>query len=147
MPSAWFDLVLARTDTRVIAGQWLQERIGAGESLYDAGNPYTRLDLWRVTFGRAEYDPAANAFTGIDAEVPDWLVLQESPLREYTAAPRALRTLAESRFALVFTARGVADGVRPGLYDQQDAFFMPFSRLWTVERPGPTIFIYRKRLG
>jgi hypothetical protein len=33
---------------------------------------------------------------------------------------------------------------RSAVYDQQDAFFLPFSRFDTVERPGPTILVYRR---
>ena len=31
------------------------------------------------------------------------------------------------------------------MYDQQDAFFVPFSGLGEVERAGPTVTIYRRR--
>jgi len=33
---------------------------------------------------------------------------------------------------------------RLAVYDFQDACFMPVSRLNTVQRPGPTVLIYRK---
>ena len=38
--------------------------------------------------------------------------------------------------------RAVLDSA--AVYDRQDAFFMPFSRFWEVERPGPTITVYRR---
>jgi hypothetical protein len=43
----------------------------------------------------------------------------------------------------VFQVEGRRRG-RGGVYDQQDAFFLPFSRFQDVSRPGPTITIYRR---
>ncbi|HEY0873627.1 MAG TPA: glycosyltransferase family 39 protein [Vicinamibacterales bacterium] len=140
--SAWFDLVLARTDTRVEAGRWLAARIQPDQSLYDAGSPYTALDLWNVRFARATFDEGTGSF---HEGAPDWLVLHDSPLPAYTPVSPSLRALAEAEYVLAFRAHGIREGRRPGLYDQQDAFFVPFSRFWTVEAPGPTVSIYRRR--
>lgn len=143
--SVRFDLVLARTDTRVLAGRWLTDRIRPGDSLYDAGSPFTRLDIWHVPFDRLEYDPATRTFAG--GGPPDWLVLHQSPLSGYTSAPPGLRQLAGSDFERVFTVRGTRGQARSAMYDYQDAFFLPFSGFSTVERPGPTIAIFRRKDG
>jgi hypothetical protein len=142
--SAWFDVLLARTDTRVEAGRWLAARIRPDESIHDAGSPYTSLDLWNVRFARAYFDEGTGSFSG---GAPDWLVLHDSPLAAYTPASPRLRALVETEYVLAYRARGTRDGGRPGIYDQQDAFFVPFSRFWTVEAPGPTVSIYRRREG
>lgn len=142
--STWFDLLLARTDTRVLAGKWLEERIRPEESLHDAGSPFTRLDLWRVAFDRWEFDEAANEFGGREGRTPDWLVLYRSPLTTYASVPPALRQLAQSEYVLVYTARSTQGPARRAMYDEQDAFFMPFSGFSTIIRPGPTVLIYRR---
>ena len=142
--SAWFALLLARTDTRVVAGRWLAERIQPGESFYDAGTPYTSLDLWNVRFERLTFDERMGSFGGAGA-LPDWLVLHESPLAAYTPVPPRLRQLARTEYLLAFRARGTKDAGTPAMYDQQDAFFLPFSHFWTIEAPGPTVSIYRRR--
>jgi hypothetical protein len=43
-----------------------------------------------------------------------------------------------------WTVRSTRGPARSAVYDLQDAFFMPLSGLSTVERPGPTIRIYRR---
>jgi 4-amino-4-deoxy-L-arabinose transferase-like glycosyltransferase len=141
--SAWFDLVLARTDTRVLAGAWLEQRLDPATSVHDAGSAYTRLNIWRKPFDRWDYDAAAGRFTGKGGELPQWLVLYDSPLPAYTVMPDGLRDLASSRYRLEYALRPVGEG-RGGLYDQQDAFFMPITGFQAVERPGPAIFIYRR---
>jgi len=139
--AVWFDVLLARTDTRVLAGDWLTPRLSPGTTLHDAGGPYTRLDLWRVKVARSEFDSGRRAFT--DGELPEWLVLQSSLLHAYASTPPALANLARERYVLGYEVEGRRRG-RSGVYDQQDAFFVPFSRFQDVARPGPTITIYRR---
>ncbi len=139
--AVWFDVLLARTDTRVLAGEWLTPRLSPGATLHDAGGRYTRLDLWRVKVTRTEYDADGNAFP--DGQLPEWLVLQSSLLETYASTPPALARLARERYVPVYQVPGRRRG-RQGVYDEQDAFFMPFSRFQDVARPGPSITIYRR---
>jgi len=141
--SARLDLLLARTDTRVLAGQWLRERMRAGDSLHDAGSNYTRLDLSQVSFESVGYDAATDAFIGDKGSPPDWLVLHESPLSNYTPTPAALRQLAQRSYQLVHTVRGDRTS-ETAVYDRQDAFFLPLAGFSGVDRPGPTIHIYHR---
>lgn len=141
--SVWFDLLLARTDSRVLAGQWLEQRLRPEHTLHDAGGNYTALDLSRADFHQWYFDPQKNSFGHPEGKTPDWLVLYESPLHTYTRMPWQLQTLADTRYDLLHTLRATTGGRRDAMYDLQDAFFMPVWGFWTVERPGPTIHIYR----
>jgi 4-amino-4-deoxy-L-arabinose transferase-like glycosyltransferase len=142
--SVRLDALLARTDTRVLAGAWLEPRLSPAASVHDAGSPYTRLNMWRRPFERWEYDPAAGRFAGRGAELPEWLVLYESPLRAYTVVPPELWALARERYALAMSWQPVREEGGGALYDQQDAFFAPIAGFSAIERPGPTIYIYRR---
>jgi 4-amino-4-deoxy-L-arabinose transferase-like glycosyltransferase len=141
--SVWFDLLLARTDTRVLAGDWIAPQLKPEDTLYDSGGNYSRLDLQRVRFHQWEFDPATGSFGHPQGNTPDWLVLHESPLQLYATTPPALRQLATDRYELVFTARATKGRAASAVYDLQDAFFLPMSDFETAERPGPTIRIYR----
>ena len=143
--SVWFDIVLARTDTRVLAGQWLAPRLRAGESVHDAGGDYARLQLGATRYHEWHFDPASDSFGHPEGLTPDWLVLTQSPLRTYAHADPQLRRLASERYDLVHTVRGTRGAAGAAVYDLQDAFFLPLSGFHTVLRPGPTIHIYRKR--
>lgn len=140
----WFDVLLSRTDTRVLAARWLAPRLTSEMSLHDATGPYSHLDLGHVRFHPWFFDPATQSFGHPQGRTPDWLVLDESPLRLYSGAPFELRELARQKYSLVQTFTATRGRARSAVYDQQDAFFMPFSRFYTVERPGPTILIYRR---
>ncbi|MGH8636159.1 MAG: ArnT family glycosyltransferase [Burkholderiales bacterium] len=141
----WFDLLLAKTDTRVLAARWLAPRVRAGETLYDSGGDYGRLDLRPARYHAWRYDPATDSFGHPHGDTPDWLVLHQSPLRIYARHPGSVRTLASAKYNLVWEARATHGAAAAAVYDRQDAFFLPFSDFRTVERPGPSILIYRRR--
>jgi hypothetical protein len=147
MPAAincvWFDMLLAKTDTRVLAAQWLIAHSDPSQSIFEAPVPYAELDLGSAVH-RWQFDMASESFVNAGGRVPDWLVLHESPLWTYARAPSALRRLAADKYDLAYTVRGTTGAARSAVYDLQDAFFMPVSGLSTVERPGPTIRIYRR---
>ena len=141
--SAWLDVLLARTDSRVLAARWLAPQLQREHTLHDAGGPYSALDLAEVPFHEWRFDADANSFGAADGKTPDWLVLYDSPLHTYTRMPWQLRTLAATRYTLVHSIEATTGARRDAVYDLQDAFFMPVWGFWTVQRPGPTVLIYR----
>jgi hypothetical protein len=141
--SLWMDVLLARTDTRALASQWLKSQLRPEHSLYDAGGTYVRLDLHGASYHQWVFDPRTQSFGDPGGRTPHWLVVPESPLRLYAQADPGLVRLAAERYEPVFVARGTRTLDSGAIYDQQDAFFLPFSRFWKVERPGPTITVYR----
>ena len=143
--SIWFDSLLARTDSRVLAGWWLESRLQPTDTLYDDGGVYVVLDLSRAAFRRSLFDPASNSFSEGAAQTPEWLILYESPVKAYASTRLELRDLARREYELVQTVRATRGRQRSAVYDLQDAFFMPLWGFWTVERPGPTIRIYRRK--
>jgi 4-amino-4-deoxy-L-arabinose transferase-like glycosyltransferase len=141
----WFDVLLSRTDSRVLAARWLATRVQPGDSLHDAGNDYTRLDLSAVAYHHWSYDPATDSFGHPAGETPSWLVLYDSALEPYARTHLTLRELARDRYHLVHTIPAGKTRAGSGVYDLQDAFFMPVSGFHEVRRPGPTVRIYRLR--
>jgi hypothetical protein len=146
--SVWSDVLLARTDARVLAADWLIPRLQGGETLHEAGGMYAQLDLSRARFHRWPFDPATKSFGDPAGRQPDWLVLHESPLWTYAVVDPELRRIAREKYDLAFVVRatkGAGDAARPADYDLQDAFFFPVSGFEHVERPGPTVLIYHRR--
>ena len=58
-----------------------------------------------------------------------------------------LKQLARDRYELVWMVPATKEPAAEvaGAYDLQDAFFLPLSGFSAVERPGPTVRIYRLR--
>ena len=144
--TVWMDVLLGRTDTRVLAANWLAPQLSPDATLHDAGGNYTRLDLRHIRYHEWHFDAAKQSFGHPLGLTPDWLVLPESPLRAYTSVDEGLRRLATSdAYELALTVPGVVRTPHHGVYDEQDAFFLPFSDLRAIARPGPTIQVYRRR--
>jgi hypothetical protein len=72
---------------------------------------------------------------------PDWILLQESPLPSETQP--IVKDLLQEGYVRVqdFAALSLAED---HLYDQQDAFFVPFAGFRGVKRPGPNFVVYRR---
>jgi hypothetical protein len=140
------DVLLAKTDTRVVAGRWLAAHVKPDESLYDAGGAYAGASLVGLSVHRwsvETFDPAQNIFINSSGHFPDWLVLPESPL-VYGTVPAALRRLAAEKYELARTIPATRSQNDRSVYDLQDAFFLPMSGFERVIRPGPTIRIFRR---
>ena len=143
--SLWLDVLLARTDTRVLAGRWLAPRLRPETTLADTGGDYAKLDFGGLAFHDWRYDRVSQSFGDPAGRTPDWIVVDDSPLPEYTAAPAALRALVSERYDMVHEVRGLTARAGAAIYDRQDAFFLPIAGFSGVERPGPTVRIYRRR--
>jgi hypothetical protein len=143
--SGWFDSVLARTDSRVLAARWLIERLRPDDSLFDGGGAYATLNLVPARVQSWSFDDATDSFAGQGDGLPKWLVVHDSPLLMYGRTALAVRQLANRNYELVHTVRATGSRARAAVYDQHDAFFMPMSAFSTIVRPGPTIRIYRRK--
>jgi hypothetical protein len=141
----WFDVLLAKKDTRVIAREWLETHTTADQTMYEAENVYAMLDLRGLKVHSWRYDPATDSFVNAGGRTPDWLVLHESALRTHAGTAAPLRRLAAEKYDLVQTIAATKGASRSAVYDLQDAFFIPISGFSTVIRPGPTVLIYRRR--
>ena len=139
------DVLLARTDTRVLAARWLEPRLDPDDTLHDAGGDYARLDFGRTPFHDWRFDAATGSFGDPAGRTPDWIVLSESPLWTYASPPPALGSLVGRDYVLVQEVLGTRGLAGANVYDLQDAFFLPIAGFTGVERPGPTVRIYRRR--
>lgn len=140
--SVAMDALLAHTDSRILASRWLTPQLRPEHSVYDAGGTYTRLDLHAANYHGWVFDTRTQSFGDPDGRTPNWLIVAESPLRLYAQPDPGIVKLAAGKYTPVH----VVEGTRldsAAVYDQQDAFFMPFSNFTDVKRPGPTITIYR----
>lgn len=136
------DLRLARSDTRVLAAQWLAPQLRPDDTLYDDGTDYTRLDLGGARFHDWRYDRLTRSFANANGNVPEWIVLYDSPLTSQAPLDASLRALTGARYMRVYAVDGARDTA--ALYDPQDAFFLPLAGFSGVERPGPNVSIYRR---
>ena len=144
-----FDRLVARTDTRVLGAQWIESHCPGGAALYQTGAVYGYLQprpSERYTV--VAFDERRHRFRGaaIGGGLPDVVVVLESPLAVYSAVPDELNAILDQHYTWVETFKGTISARMTGaVYDQQDAFFVPFAGFDAVKRPGPDVHIFERR--
>lgn len=134
--------LLARTDTRTLAREWILEHVPADAKIAatDMGNPQGKPPL----AGRhdlVEFQGIAQAReAGIEWVVSDSL----PPLAYFSRGPNAAQALELDREAsLVFDVDPVAPGRPEPVFDRADGFYSPLRRIGAMARPGPRVRIWR----
>jgi hypothetical protein len=143
-----FDVLLRRTDSRVIAQQWLAAHVPAPETIGQIPPVLIYPD-----FGIAK--PAMVATFDVDRQAfvsqngtsisPDWIVVAVSALTLYTVQPEQLDSIANRGYVRETTIPATHGPEMSRWFDQQDLFFMPFTTFTMRDRPGPEIQIFRRR--
>lgn len=187
--------LLTKTDTRVLATEWIYENIPAGAVLYQPDyfvfNPlmsifpsspfrqsysnvaaHAQLQLlpdqktlekafstekslferqqlqWQIHIRKQMAIPmgyqkweeswlAQNRF-------PDYIILQKSLIQQSNQVLDFVPILLQKNYHLLHSFESI-DLKANAWYDQQDAFYLPFTNLQQVIRPGPNIFIYQRK--
>jgi hypothetical protein len=144
------DDLLARTDNRLIAMQWVRDRVPVGASLYQSDGPYRglaldrpedrrRLDVWDFDEGRGVFTSDGET----QARDPDWIVVQQAPI--YSRVPPAIAALvASDQYVRVQSFVAIESSAGGSVYDRQDAFFLPLSGFRSINRPGPNFHVYQR---
>lgn len=91
-------------------------------------------------FSTSPYDPETGFESGAP---PEWIVLLRSPLEQYSLIPDGLIALLEQEYEPAKVIRTTIPG-REGWYDQHDSFYLPFTGIRSVDRPGPDVTLYRR---
>jgi 4-amino-4-deoxy-L-arabinose transferase-like glycosyltransferase len=145
--SVWrFDRIVSRADNRVVVADWFAEHVPPGSSVLQSGSRYGLAQFdHRLRYKEWVWDGDGGIFrvgrrpaTG----EPDWIVVQDSPLPSTTQ--ELVTQLLPRDYVLVARFPAVALGDEL-VYDRQDMFFVPFSGLERVSRPGPNFDVYARR--
>jgi len=153
-PSAYavvqLDRVFATTDSRVLLADWIRANVKPGSSIYLAGSivaqpivdlvPPQTLRYWIHREGRsfAEGRPPRPV-----AGIPDWLVIPDSGVPQYSYCPPEVKELASERYVAVrvFNAMDLTGN----LFDRQDAFYYPYAGFKNIQRGGPNYVVYARK--
>lgn len=139
-----FDRIASATDNRVLVADWFSRHVNPGESVLQSGSIYGYAQIDNRIWSVWTWDRARRAFIVDNRRTvgrPDWILLQESPLPSLTQDVVTEFLKDDYEFVREFTAY-TPDTSR--VYDQQDAFFIPFAGFSGVTRPGPNFTLYRR---
>jgi hypothetical protein len=145
-----FDRLVATTDTRVLGARWIQEHFPEGTTLYQTGTFYGHLEPRPASRYKLDaFDDRHARFLVGDQpapSLPELVVVLDSPLVVYNHVPERLGAVLDAHYRLVTMFQGIAaPAAAQALYDQQDAFYVPFAKLQGIRRPGPGVRIFQRR--
>lgn len=141
-----FDRIVSRTDNRVVVAEWFEQHVPPGSSVLQSGSRYGLAQFHRrLGYTEWVWDGGRRRFNvnGRPAEgEPDWIVVQDSPLPSATQDQVTALLAGDYVLVNVFKAVSLKE---PLVYDRQDMFYVPFSGLQYVTRPGPNFTLYARR--
>jgi hypothetical protein len=168
----WLDRNLAKQDSRILAGDWINQNIRKDQSLLvmglvmgdpaiflpkaPIGDRFLRLYLeWPPEFLKMSLPLQSYPYVRmLPAEywlkkpfldrIPfNFMIVDSSPLPVRSTTPDMINDLVE-RYELIQTFPGV--GNHPTMkFDEQDGFYVPIVGAQHIERPGPNIYVFKKR--
>jgi hypothetical protein len=136
-----FDRVLGREDTRSLASAWIRDHLaddaaimvseGYGAPRIPSGHPVRSVGF------------RLGAVREGEREGYNYLVTHEHPaLYRYSRIDESLEKRLESA-SLLARFSPFREGERSPRYDELDAFYLPYERPGSVDRPGPIVSIWR----
>jgi len=145
------DRLLAITDSRLLAAEWLRSNLASEGTVYQTGRIYSQVQMKPPSLSPPNedwgFDEEEARFTrggNVSDDQPNFVIIQRSPLELYTAVPHGLDRILERDYIHVHSVLAYDSSARAGIFDQIDAFFLPLSGFKGIVRPGPNIFIYRR---
>jgi hypothetical protein len=133
-----FDVLMARTDNRLLVKRWIEQRFQAGTTIAQIGPEGGHVFLHDAS--EVRYTTIEFSREGLQ---PDIVVVQSSPLM---AAPALgdMDHVLSTDYTLGF-ASDVAAPDAHNVYDLQDEFYLPLAGFQRIDRPGPNLKVYVRR--
>lgn len=76
--------------------------------------------------------------------MPEFIVVETSPLKYFSKKPIGIVGILDEHYSRVASFEVVEVENENNFFEQQDAFYVPYSGFGGVERPGPNIYIYER---
>ncbi len=125
-----FDRIVSQTDSRVRAARWIERRFPTGATLYQTGTFYGFVQPRRAS---------GTSAVPLDGS-PDLIVRLDSPLIVFNSVPDGVAARLVRDYVAVAAFKGIGSAAGPApIFDQQDAFYVPFANLTSAPGPGPTV--------
>ena len=168
-----FDYILSKKDTRLLAAEWIFENVPENSTILQSsltGEVFLPLFKKRllVMLASGNEGPAAvkrmtdyagkrgaraydqilqNEFAakGGGSTPPDYMILVDHPLKIYGAPSKKIIEITQRSYSLKKSFIAIKPESRDNVFDELDAFYVPFAGFKEIERPGPNIFIYERK--
>ena len=136
--------LLAREDTRHLAGRWLVEHAPAGTTLLVPGPAwYSNPVLPPGRFRLSSYAWDGSTFNPAEPGARFLITTQHPGLPSQGTVPPTIAAWLEHHARPVAQFRALVPGGTPGLFEPPDANFLPLRGFTDAVRPGPDIVVWQ----
>jgi len=141
------DRLLARTDTRLPAGEWMRDHISPESGvIFPQAMIFGRPDGFffypnRVSLPAGSGPGTLSILLSAPAPKEKYIVISEHPLSYSRLAPE-VKSLLENASEEVYSIKGGGEGRQNVVYDPFDAFYLPLAGFAGVDSPGPKIRVF-----
>jgi hypothetical protein len=156
MPSivsaVWTDVLLSRTDNRLVAADWIRSEYPNGISIAQTGTVAGQVQMTTAadpeiaaTYRALRFQPESGKFLQPDDSEgsPELILVEECPL-SYCDVPQQWFTVLRQGYHVERTFPAFDGASHSLVYDRDDDFYLPLAGFDAVVRPGPNITAYRR---
>ncbi|MCK5850868.1 MAG: glycosyltransferase family 39 protein, partial [Kiritimatiellae bacterium] len=130
-----FNKLIAKQDNRLTTHDWIKENIPPGSTIYQTGKP----------FGHALLPSTLHRFRmGKKNSLPDYILVHRYTIPA-SDVPDNIETLLKTDFYPIKNLEAMDMNKKDNWFDQQDAFYLPFTGFKGISRPGPNTTIYKRK--
>jgi len=139
-----FDTLISRKDNRLIAAEWIKNNLRENNSIVQIGAKFSRIELYNK-FHEWTYDDKSGVFEyGKEKkyELPRYIIVQNYPVKIWEEIPDEIINILNKHYNHIKSLQVIDKRNKSNLFDQLDAFCMPFVGFKSIARPGPNIDVY-----
>jgi hypothetical protein len=157
-----FDSLLSKKDNRLIATEWINKNLPEGSSVGIFNSCYG-IQLSPAVSGLPDKDSKSSHSKGFKeygydcesrkfmygdelVDMPRYIVLEESPVKISISIDAQQKEILQKFYYLLSEFKAMNIDNSSNWFDQDDNFYIPFVGFKDIQRPGPNISIYEKKL-
>ena len=137
--------ILSKRDNRVVVAEWIESNIPVDVQIRFIGCKYATILLSKKYQSSYRFNNTEISKNIDSSDLPLYLIVEYSSLYFYSYLPDDLKDFIQDKYDIhkIFTAKHRENC--KNLYDQQDAFYVPYADFGGIIRPGPDYMIYKKK--
>lgn len=142
-----FDTLISKKDNRLIAIEWINNNLKKNNSIVQIGAKYSRLELSNKLY-EWTYDDKSGVFEYRKERkngLPRYIIIQQYPVRIWGGVSDEMRKTLDKYYNIIKSFPVIDVNNKSNLFDQVDAFCIPFAGYKSIARPGPNIDIFELR--
>jgi hypothetical protein len=139
-----FDTLISKRDNRLIAIEWINNNLRENNSIVQIGAKYSKIELSNK-FYEWTYEDKSVVFEYRKERkygLPRYIIVQQYPVKIWEKISDEMENILIKYYKNIKSLHVIDVKNKSNLFDQVDAFCIPFVGFNSIVRPGPNIDIF-----